>query len=100
MMRHLEASAQLVPPRPLTEDEVTDLIAVIIDELDGALTDPSVGTFTDDAGNVRFTVTMDVDAADDYQARARAAAAVRDAFKAAGIVMTAADTPVPALLIA
>jgi hypothetical protein len=89
MRHHLAVSALLSPPRPLTEDEVTDLITVIIDELDEMVTEPSVGTFTDDAGNVRFTVTMDVEAADDYQARARGAAAVRDAFKAAGMVMSA-----------
>jgi hypothetical protein len=89
MRHHLETSALLSPPRPLTEDEISDLVAVIVDELDELVIEPSVSTVTDDAGNVRFTVTMDVEAADEYRARARGAVAVRDAFKAADMVMEA-----------
>jgi hypothetical protein len=78
------------PPRPLSSDRLDDLIEIVIDELDSAAGDSSVSTYALDNGDVEFTVT--VDAEDDYAGRAAAAVVIRDAFKAAGVVLVA-DAP-------
>ena len=62
-------------------------MAGVIDALDVTTTEPDISTLVEDDGNVRFTVSMSIDAADEYQARARGSAALRDAFTAAGIVV-------------
>lgn len=78
--------ATLTPAHRLTPDQVTDLIAVIIDELDASVADPDISTYASDDGTVRFTVTISVEGPDEYQARAHGAVALRDAFGKAGLV--------------
>jgi hypothetical protein len=85
--------AVLAPPHQLSPDEVTDLVAAVIDALDVTTAEPDISTAAEDGGNVRFTVSMSVEAADEYQARARGSAALRDAFTAAGIVVEPAREP-------
>ena len=85
--------AVLAPPHRLSADEVTDLMAAVIDALDVTTAEPDISTSMEDNGNVRFTVSMSVDAADEYQARARGSAALRDAFTAAGIAVEPAREP-------
>jgi hypothetical protein len=85
--------ALLTPPRRLSPDEVTDLMAVVVDALDVTTSEPDISAAVEDGGKVRFTVSMSVDASDEYQARARGSAALRDAFTAAGIVVAPAREP-------
>jgi len=89
----LNVIAVLAPLRRLSPEEITDLMAAVIDALDMTTVEPDMSTSVDDDGNVRFTLSLSVDAADEYQARARASAALRDAFTAAGIVVEPAREP-------
>jgi hypothetical protein len=66
----------------LTDDELTDLIAAVIDYLDSHVIDPSVSTIRGGAG-VRVEVSVTIDTDDAWQAQALAAVAMRDAFDAA-----------------
>ena len=81
-MLTVDATATLVPPRMLTDDELTDLIAAVVDYLDSRVIDPSVSTIRGEAG-VRVEVSVTIDTDDAWQAQALAAAAMRDAFDAA-----------------
>ncbi len=81
-MLTIDASALLVPPRPFTDDELTDVIAAVIDDLDARVIDPSVSTFRSDSG-VRVEVSMTIDTDNPWVAQAEALAAMRDAFDAA-----------------
>jgi hypothetical protein len=69
------------------------LVATVIDALDESTAEPDISAAVEDSGNVRFTVSMSVGAPDEYQARARGSAALRDAFTAAGIVVEPAREP-------
>jgi hypothetical protein len=82
VMLTIDATATLAPPRPLTDDELTDLIAAVVDYLDGRVIDPSVSTIRHDSGvRVELSVTIDTD--NPWTAQALAAAAMRDAFDSA-----------------
>ena len=86
VMLTIDATATLVPPRPLTDDELTDLIAAVVDYLDDRVIDPSVSTIRlGSAVRVELSVTIDTD--NPWTAQALASAAMRDAF----------DTTVPAV---
>jgi hypothetical protein len=78
----IDARALLEPPRPFTDDELTELIAVVIDDLDTRVLEPSAGTYRSDSG-VRVEVSMTIDTDDPWEAQAKALAALRDAFDAA-----------------
>jgi hypothetical protein len=80
----VEASAVLSPGRYLTEDEITDLIEAVIDDLDATTIDPSVSTVRGGA-DVRITVSVTVDGRDQFAALAVAAEAMLGAFHAAGV---------------
>jgi hypothetical protein len=82
----VEASAVLSPGRRLTEDEITDLVEAIIDDLDTTTVDPSVGTVRDGC-DVRVTVSVSIEASDQFAALARASEAMVGAFHAAGLVV-------------
>jgi hypothetical protein len=82
VMLTIDARALLVPPRPFTDDELTDLIAAVIDDLDTRVLDPSVSTYRSDFG-VQVEVSMTIDTDNPWVAQAAAAAAMRDAFDAA-----------------
>jgi hypothetical protein len=82
VMLTIDAQAVLVPPRPFTDDELTDLIAAVVDDLDSRVLDPSVTTYRSDSG-VQVEVSMTIDTDNPWVAQATAAAAMRDAFDAA-----------------
>jgi hypothetical protein len=81
-MLTIDAKALLSPPRALTDDELTDLIAAVVDDLDARVIDPSVSTTRRDSG-VLVEVSMTIDTDDPWQAQASALTAMRDAFDAA-----------------
>ena len=81
-MLTIDASALLVPPCPFTDDELTDVIAAVIDDLDARVLDRSVSTFRSDSG-VRVEVSMTIDTDNPWVAQAEALAAMRDAFDSA-----------------
>lgn len=81
-MLTVDARALLDPPRPFTDDEITELIAAVIDDLDTRVIDPSVSTCRSDSG-VHVEVSMTFDTDNPWVAQASAAAALRDAFDAA-----------------
>jgi hypothetical protein len=82
VMLTIDARALLEPPRPFTDDELTELIAKVIDDLDTRVLDPSVSTYRSDAG-VRVEVSMTIDTDDPWEAQGAALTALRDAFDAA-----------------
>jgi hypothetical protein len=81
-MLTIEVTASLDPPRPFTDDELSDLIAAVIDDLDTRVIDPSVSTYRSDSG-VQLQVSLTIDTDNPLAATAAAAAAIRDAFDAA-----------------
>jgi hypothetical protein len=81
-MLTIDAKALLDPPHPFTDDELTDLIAAVIDDLDARVIDPSVSTCRSDS-RVLVEVSMTIDTDDPWKAQAAALAAMRDAFDAA-----------------
>jgi len=81
-MLTIDARALLDPPRPFTDDELTELIAAVIDDLDARVLDPSVSTYRSDAG-VQVEVSMTIDTDNPWEAQAAALTAMRDAFDAA-----------------
>jgi hypothetical protein len=81
-MLTIDASALLVPPHPFTDDELTDLIAAVVDDLDARVIDASVSTFRSNSGG-RVEVSMTIDTENPWVAQAEALAAMRDAFDAA-----------------
>lgn len=81
-MLTIDAKALLAPPRPFTDDELTELIAAVIDDLDARVIDPSVSTVRSDTG-VYLEVSMTIDTDNPWVASATAAAAMRDAFDGA-----------------
>ena len=81
-MLTIDARALLDLPHSFTDEELTELIAAVIDDLDTRVVDPSVGTYRSDSG-VGIEVSMTVDTDDPWKAQAVALAAMRDAFDAA-----------------
>jgi hypothetical protein len=96
-MLTVDATATLVPSRPLTDDELTDLIATVVDYLDRRVIDPSVSTIREESG-VRVEVTVIIDTDDPWHAQATAVGAMRDAFQnaAPGVSATPHDLVVQA----
>ncbi|MGH3212732.1 MAG: hypothetical protein ACRDNO_33710 [Trebonia sp.] len=81
-MLTVDATATLVPSRPLTDEELTDLVAAVVDYLDTRVIDPSVSTIREESA-VRVEVTVIIDTDDPWQAQALAVSAMRDAFQTA-----------------
>jgi hypothetical protein len=81
-MLTIDATAQLEPPRPFTDNELTELIAAVIDDLDARVLDPSVSTIRKEAG-VLVEVSMTIDTDDPWEAQAMALKAMREAFDSA-----------------
>ena len=78
-MLTVDATAWLDLPREFTDDELTDLIASVIDVLDALVLDPSVGT-TRMAQETQVRVSMSFDTDNPWIAQQRALTALRDAF--------------------
>jgi hypothetical protein len=83
-MYTVEVSVALKPHCRLSDDEITDLVQVIIDDLDTTTTDPSVSTVRD-GNDVRATLSVTVDSHDPFAALARGSEAMLAAFQAAGV---------------
>lgn len=81
-MLTIDARAFLDLPRPFTDDELTELIAEVVDDLDTRVLDPSVSTCRSDTG-VQIEVSMTIDTDDRWVAQATALTALREAFEAA-----------------
>jgi hypothetical protein len=81
-MLAIDARALLDPPRPFTDEELTELIAAVVDDLDARVIDPSVSTYRSDSG-VGVEVSMTIDTDDPWVAQEIAATALREAFDAA-----------------
>ncbi len=80
-MLTIDVTAMLDPPLSFTDDQLTDLIEAVIDDLDARVIDPSVSTYRSDSG-VRLQVSLTIDTDNPLVATATAAAAIRDAFDA------------------
>ncbi len=78
----IDAQAFLDLPRSFTDDELTDLIAAVVDDLDARVIDPSVSTYRSPSG-LRVMLSMTIDTDDPWVAQATALTAMRDAFDAA-----------------
>jgi hypothetical protein len=79
LMLTIDAKAVLVPPRTFTDEELTDVMAAVIDDLDTRVIDPSVSLITE-GEQLRVEVSMTIDTANAMTAVSVAAAAMRDAF--------------------
>jgi hypothetical protein len=69
VMLRIDARALLDPPRPFTDDELTELIAAVVDDLEGRVIDPSVSTYRSDSG-LQVEVSMTIDTDDPWEAQA------------------------------
>lgn len=80
----VEIDVTLRTDRRLSDDEITDLIETLVDELDGQPIEPSVGTqrVGDD---LRVTVGVTVDVEAQFDAMALGVTAINAAFHAAGV---------------
>jgi hypothetical protein len=78
-MLTFDASAWLDLPRDFTDDELSDLIATVVDLLDERVLDPSVGTTrTEEGTQVRVSMSFDTD--DQWAAARQAVAVLADVF--------------------
>jgi hypothetical protein len=76
-MLTFDASAWLDLPRDFTDDELSDLIATVVDLLDERVHNPSVGTTRTEQGTqVRVSMSFDTD--DQWAAARQAVAALGD----------------------
>jgi hypothetical protein len=80
----VEMVATLGAGRRLSDDEITDLIEVVVDDLDRMSLEPSVGT-SRQGDDVDVTVTVTVGEAEELEALALGVSAIRAAFHAAGM---------------
>jgi hypothetical protein len=83
-MFQVEIAATLGSGRRLTDDEITDMIESVVDDLDQLVLDPSVGTIRV-GDDVVITVSAAVDEREEWDALAAGVSAVKGAFRAAGI---------------
>lgn len=80
----VEIVATLGSERRLTDDEITDLIEALVDDLDRMSAEPSVGTVRT-GDDVELTVSVSVDEREEFDALTHGAWAIKAAFHAAGI---------------
>lgn len=83
-MYTVEVSVVLRPGHRLTDDEITDLVEAIVDDLDTTTTDPSVSTVRD-GSDVRAILWLTVESYDPIAALAKGSEAMLTAFQAAGV---------------
>lgn len=80
----VEVNVTLASDHRLTDDEITDLIEDLVDDLDHLQVEPSVGTRRID-DNVEFIVGVTVDQEGEFEALAFGLGIIKAAFQAAGI---------------
>jgi|SRR5271155_110379 len=81
-MLTIDARALLDLPHRFSDEELTDLIAAVVDDLDARVIDPSVSSYRSDS-TVGVEVSMTFDTDDPWVAQRAALEALRDAFDAA-----------------
>lgn len=88
----VEIEVTLRSPRRLTDDEITDVIEAVVDELDQQTVDPSVGTrrLGDD---VVVTLALAIDEDEEFDALSLAVTAAKRAFAAAGVGLSGLAEP-------
>lgn len=91
-MPHVEIDATLRAGRRLDDDEISDLIVAVVDDLDRFGAGPSVGTrrVGDD---VELAIGVTVDEAEELDALASALSIALSAFDAAGIGTAGSAVP-------
>jgi hypothetical protein len=89
-MAEIEATLRGRPT--LTDDDVTDLIEAIVDELDEHAIDPEVRTRRD-GRDVHITVGVAVDSDDEMEAMSAGFDAIKAAFAVAGVGPARATVP-------
>lgn len=80
----VEIEAVVGMGRRLSDDEITDLMEAIVDDLDDLNLEPSVGTCRV-GDDVRFTVGVVVDGEEEFDALSHGVPAVKAAFHSAGL---------------
>lgn len=80
----VEVGATLASKHRLTDDEISDLIEAVVDDLDRLSVEPSVGTRRID-DNVEFTVGVTIDEGEEFEALTLGLGVIKGAFDAAGI---------------
>jgi hypothetical protein len=80
----VEIDLTLGSERRLADDEITDIIESVVDDLDRLPIEPSVGT-SRVGDHVHVTVGVTVDEEEEFDALAFGVAAVKAAFHAAGV---------------
>lgn len=81
--------------RRMTDDEVTDLIEKLVDELDRLPLEPSVGTTRVDGSNdIDMTIGVIVDDQDQFEALRHGAEVIRQGFESIGMGTTGLVFPV------
>lgn len=76
----------------LDDDEITDMIEAVIDDLDHLALEASVAT-TRVGDDVEMTVELGVDQSEELDALAHGISAMKSAFRTAGIGITGAARP-------
>lgn len=89
----VELDAVLQPQTPMSDDDITDLIEAIVDELDHLPVEPSVGT-TRVGDEVQVTVGVVVEDDGTIDAMTHGIAVIKAAFHAAGLDTSELHPPV------
>jgi hypothetical protein len=76
----------------LDDDEITDMIAMVIDELDQSTTEPSVGTERV-GSDLQIVVEVTVDVDEEFDALTFGLAAIKNAFSTAGVGTAGVTAP-------
>jgi hypothetical protein len=80
----VETTLTLDSGRRLTDDEITDLVETVIDQLDDLTTEPSIGSERV-GSDLRITVEVTIDEDEELDALPLGLAAIKTAFQAAGV---------------
>jgi hypothetical protein len=88
----IEVVATLGSDHRLTDDEITNMIETVVDELDRLPLEPSVGTVRV-GDNIEMTVSVTVDEPEEWDALAYGVSAMKSAFHAAGITTAGLVAP-------
>lgn len=80
----IEVIALVGTPRRLSDEEITDIIQIVVDDLDVRSLEPSVGSVRI-GDDLEITVGVILDETEEFEALVRATRAVKGAFQSAGI---------------
>jgi hypothetical protein len=91
-MFRVEIDVTLVGSQPLTSDDVTDLIELLIDELDTRAVDPSVSTHQL-GDSVHVSVALTVDSDEEFDALTTAVADLQAALRVVNVGLSRPAAP-------